>query len=71
MKERVLKLWRKHKAKDYYSVWKKGTKTYEQPIKREGHYHEWNYYEWAGAIIHHNTETDKISIFCDNKKWEE
>lgn len=71
MKDRVLKLWRRNKAKDYYSVWKKGTLTYDQPIRRDGYCNEWNYYDWSGAIIHHNIETDRIIIFCDNKRWEE
>lgn len=71
MKERVLRLWEKNKAKEYYNVWKKGTRTYDEPIERDGYCHEWNYYMWAGAEIHHNIEDDKIAVFCDDKVWRE
>ena|GEM_PF-5780039 len=70
MKERVLRLLKKSgaEAKDYWKVWRLPT-VYNSPLKRDGFCHEWNYYDWAGMSIHHNIETDKIELFCDNHHW--
>lgn len=70
MKERVLKLLRKCKAKDYYTVWEKGL-TYQSEFRRDGFCNDWNYYYWAGMVVHHNIVTDKIVVFCDEKVWRE
>ncbi len=70
MKDRVLKLWRECEDWDYFEVWQKPD-IYKEEIERNGSCHEWNYYKWAGADIHHNIQTDEIVVFCDAKRWDE
>jgi hypothetical protein len=74
MKERVLRLWKKHSkedgdAKENYQVWKKHCM--DQELKIESTYQNWVYIDWAWAKIHLNIETDKIIVFSGNRKWEE
>jgi len=70
MKKRIIKMFKKAGLKDYAKTWSTG-KTFEASIIPAGYCNEWTYYEWAGIKIHFNVETDKLTIFVDNKAIEE